>query len=69
LQDVGISFVLASVLALVGILSAYLAVQWADLINANDDEVTNAIGVDALPRARNVYAGTAVSVNRNNSKF
>ena len=66
IQDVVISFVLASVLALVGILSAYLAVQWADLNNSDDQEVMdvlNGIEPDALPRARDVYAATAVSIS------
>lgn len=56
MQDVIISFVLASVLALVGILSAYVAVQWARL-EGNDTE----IGADVLSRALNVLAATAVS--------
>lgn len=45
-----------------GILSAYLAVQWADL--NNDDIIRDEIDTlneDALSRARNVYAATAVS--------
>lgn len=60
MQDVVITFVLASVLALVGILAAYLAVQWARLTDG-PDSIADAIGAGALSRARNVYAATAVS--------
>lgn len=61
-QDVIITFVLATVLALVGILAAYMAYQWAQL---NDDEVVRtdpAFASSVLPRARDVLAATAVSI-------
>ena len=59
-QDVIISFVLASVLALVGILAAYVAVLWARLDAS--DMITDA-NIAGMARARNVLAGTAVSAN------
>lgn len=58
---------LGTVLSLVGILAAYMAVQWSRLLD--DDMVTAAIGAGELSRARDVLAGTAVSIDRYNVAF
>ena len=59
LQDIVITFILASVFGIAGILAAYMAVQWARLI----DDGIEVPGADpeALPKARDVLAATAVS--------
>lgn len=50
---------LGTVLALVGILAAYMAVQWSRLID--NSTVTAEIDAGELSRARDVLSGTAVS--------
>lgn len=59
LQDIVISFVLAAVFGIVGILTAYMAVQWDKLVD--NSQILREIGTDAVPKARNVMAATAVS--------
>ena len=61
------SFVLATVLGLVGILAAFMAVQWSRLID--NSIVTDEIDAGELSRARDVLSGTAVSRSNNYSKI
>ncbi len=60
LQDIVITFILASIFGIGGILAAYMAVQWVKLEDNNS--VRDAIGgADALFKTRDVLAATSVS--------
>lgn len=66
LQDIVITFILAAVFGIAGILAAFMAVQWARL---NDDTAIAATltglptsDSEALTETRDVLAATAVSM-------